>query len=225
MKYILLTIMGISLLLPLMASAETEDEEMARIQRELNRRLFDLPSAPEPPPPPPVPAPVTRVEPAPVEPTPIKSAPVEEVGALPISTFTNYQLAGVTLGMAKSDVVAKLEAEGYGCNMGQMKGMAQMLGRSVCVYASMEAPKVAMFTLRNGQVRDFELSETYKTGFPEEIFKQAKQKFMASYASHAKCKAQRRGELCEVFGHGYRIVLSSKISSDDLKITHSVHTM
>ena len=220
MKYILLSIVGISLLLPLIASAETEEEEMARIQRELNRRLFNLSDTPEP-------APAPRVEsaPAPAPAPRVESAPIKDADTLPATTFTNYQLAGVTLGMAKSDAMSKLEAEGYACNMAQMNGMAQMLGRSVCIYASMEAPKIVMFTLRNGQIRDFELRETYKTGFPEEVFKQAKQKFMDSYANHAKCKAQRRGELCEVFGHGYRIVLNSKTNSSDSTITRSVHTM
>jgi hypothetical protein len=84
---------------------------------------------------------------------------------------------------------------------------------------------MAMFTLKHDQIRDFELTENYKTGFPEEIFKRAKQKFMGDYGSQAKCKSQRKGELCEIFGHGYRITLRSETRGDDAKIIRSVHTM
>jgi hypothetical protein len=214
MKTLLLSFIGLSFLLPLLASAETEEEEMARMQRELNARLFATEKKPEPPPPP-VSEPVTQAAPA----------PASEAQGLPVSTFTGYRLAGVTLGMGKSDAVAKLQAEGYTCNMAQMQGMAAMLGRTICIYASMEAPKIAMFTVKNDQIRDFELAENYKTGFPEEIFKRAKQKFMGDYGSGAKCKSQRKGEVCEIFGHGYRITLRSETRGDDAKIIRSVHTM
>jgi len=218
MKAILLSIISLGFLLPLAASAETEEEEMARIQRELNRQLFAPEDKPEPPPPPvmvPAPAPmVAAPSPAPADAT------------LPLTTFTGYQLVGVSLGMAKSDVVSKLQAEGYTCNSPQMKGMLQMMGRNICFYASMEAPKIVMFTLKNGQVRDFELHETYKSGFPEEIFKRAKKSFMNKYGDQAKCKNQRKGEVCEIFGHGYRIVLRSEIDSgEEAKIIRSVHTL
>jgi hypothetical protein len=212
MKTLLLSIISLSILLPLTASAETEEEEMARMQRELNARLFATEKKPEPPP---VSEPVTQAAPA----------PASEPEGLPVSTFTGYRLAGVTLGMGKSDAMAKLQDEGYACNMAQMQAMAKMMGRTVCIYASMEAPKIAMFTVKNDQIRDFELTENYKTGFPEEIFKRAKKKFMGDYGSEAKCKNQRKGELCEIFGHGYRITLRSETRGDDAKIIRSVHTM
>lgn len=227
MRYILLSLFSLSFLLPLSASAETEEEEMARFQRELNQELF--PSRQTTPAPPPVvtPPPASMVA-APPQPTPVipaEPAPIATTETIPLSTFTNYQLAGVTLGMAQSDVMSKLKEEGYACNIGAAQNMGKMMGRSMCIYASMEAPKMAMFTLRNGQIRDFELHESYKTGFPEEIFKQAKQKFIGSYGDSAKCKSLRRGEVCEIFGHGYRIVLRTEAEDDEAKIIHSVHTM
>ncbi|HEC20802.1 MAG TPA: hypothetical protein ENI97_15920 [Gammaproteobacteria bacterium] len=215
MRSLFVFAISLIILLPSMANAETEEEEMARIQRELNAQLFGMDKKPEPPPPPPAAVPAPNIAPAPA---------LKEEG-LPLSTFTKYRLAGVSLGMAEADVKARLQAEGYACNMAQMQGMAKMLGRNVCVYASMEAPKIAMFTLRGGQIRDFELHESYKTGFPEEIFKRAKQKFLGDYGDQAKCKKQRRGELCEIFGHGYRIVLRSELDDDEAKIIRSVHTM
>lgn len=219
MRHILFSIICLSFLLPLTASAETEEEEMARIQRELNARLFGMDKKPEPEPEPepaPIAEPVVEAEPAPV---------VSEPEGLPMSTFTGYQLAGVTLGMSKSDAMDKLQAEGFTCNMAQMAAMARMMGRTVCIYASMEAPKIAMFTLKNDQIKNFELAENYKTGFPEEIFKRAKKKFLNDYGGEAKCKTHRKGELCEIFGHGYRISLRSENRDDDAKIIRSVHTM
>ena len=59
--------------------------------------------------------------------------------------------------------------------------------------------------------------ESYKTGFPEEIFKRAKKTFMGQYGSQAKCKSQRKGETCEIFGHGYRIVLRSETQGDEAR--------
>ncbi len=212
MRYILLSMIGISFLLPLPAAAETAEKEMERMQRALNQSLFTPTPAPRPAA---APAPAPRAEPV----------PATIIDTLPVATFTAYPLAGVTLGMAKSDVMSKLQAEGYTCNMGMAQNMSQVLGRTICIYASMEAPKIAMFTMKNGQIRDFELHENYKTGFPEEMFKQAKQKFMGDYGSHAKCKSLRRGETCKIFGHGYRIVLRSETRGDNAKIIRSVHTM
>ena len=154
------------LIVSLPLQAETEDEEMARMQRELNRRLF----APEEKPAPPAPAPAAAK---------VESVPAAD-NELPESVFTNFRLAGVSLTMGKSEVMKKLEAEGYSCNMPQMGGMKMFkaMGRSMCMYASMEAPKMVMFSMKNGSLRDFELYEVYKSGFPEEIFKRSKKTFM-----------------------------------------------
>ncbi len=203
------------LIVSLPLQAETEDEEMARMQRELNRRLF----APEdkPAPPAPAPAPVAaKVE-----------SEQEADNELPESVFTNYRLAGVSLTMGKSEVMSKLEAEGYSCNIPQMGGMKifKAMGRSVCVYASMEAPKMVMFSIKNGSLRDFELYETYKSGFPEEIFKRSKKTFMKKYGNQARCKNQRKGETCEVFGQRYRIVLRSEVGDNEAKIIRSMHRL
>lgn len=218
MKPFLLCVIGIFLVLPLLVNAETKEEEMARMQEILNRRTLGI-DKPEPAPPVVIAAPISSAKPE------INSAKATSGGALSRSIFTGYRLAGVTLGMAESDVTAKLQAEGYACNMAQAQAMMQMTGRSMCVYISSESPKIAMFTIRGGQLRDFELHETYKTGFPEEVFNRIKQKFMGSYGAQAKCKTKRRGEICEVFGHGYRIVLRSKIRDDEAKIIQSFHTM
>ena len=210
------------MVLPLLVNAETKEQEMARMQEILNRRTLgiDQPKAIDNPQPA---APAAMVV-APVSSSDSSAEPANDEG-LSLSAFTDYRLAGVALGMAESDVTAKLQSEGYACNLAQTQAMVQMTGRSMCVYISSESPKVAMYTVKGGQLRDFELSETYKTGFPEEVFNRIKQKFMDSYGAQAKCVAQRRGEICEVFGHGYRIVLRSKIRDDEAKIIQSLHTL
>ena len=207
MKIMIIAGVILSFLVPHLALAETEDEEMARMQRELNQRLFEPEKK--------VVAPVSKKVEVQVEPSEGLSA----------SVFTDYRLAGVALGMDKSAVISQLESEGYVCNMPQMAGMLQMIGRSVCAYASSEAGKMAMFSIKGGSLRDFELHEVYQSGFPEEIFKRSKDKFMKTYAGQAKCKQQRKGETCEVFGQGYRIVLRSEISDNEAKIIRSMHRM
>ncbi len=207
MKIIMVLSVALSFLLPHAVLAETEDEEMARMQRELNKRLFEPEKK--------VVAPVSKK----VE------VQVESSGDVSVGSFSDYRLAGVTLGMDKSAVISQLESEGYVCNMPQMAGMLQMIGRSVCAYASSEAGKMAMFSIKGGSLRDFELHEVYQSGFPEELFKRSKDKFMKTYSSQAKCKQQRKGETCEVFGEGYRIVLRSEISDNEAKIIRSMHRM
>lgn len=221
MKPLWISIVTVAMLLPMLASAETKEEEMARMQRVLNLRTMGM-DKPAPPPPAVV---IVAPEAVVIEPVAVEPVAVVDSSGLSLSLFTSYRLAGINLGMAKSDMIAKLQAEGYACNLDQAHAMLKTMGRSMCMFLSSEAPKIAMFTLKNEQVRDFELQETYQTGFPEQIYKSAKQKFMGSYGSHAQCKAQRRGEVCEVFGHGYRIVLRSELRKDKAKITHSFHTM
>lgn len=204
MKFLSIMLSTLLLLIPFVSMAETEEEEMARMQRELNSRLFNDEKPARP-------APVAAPEPAPVAAAP--AAPAET--GLPESTFTGYSLIGVSIGMGKSDVLSKLQAEGYTCNHHQAAAMLQATGRNICILASTEAPKIAMFSFAGDRLRDFELHEQYQTGFPEEIYKRAKSNFMSKYGSQARCKNRRRGEICEVFGHGYRISLRSEMKSDE----------
>lgn len=197
-----------------MAMAETEEEEMARIQRQLNSQLFGgqeeaPPPAPSAPPPPP-------------EPAPVAAAPAD-TGGLPLATFTGYTLAGVHLTMAESAVLESLKASGYACDAAAAQQMAfAMGGRKVCIFISQEAPKFAIVGFSNGQLRDLETHEMYRTEFPEEFFTRAKKKFMASYSDSARCKKKGKGEICEVFGHGYRILFRSEATGDGAKIVHRV---
>ena len=199
------------LLMPAIAQAETEEEEMARYQKQLNQQVFGLGKKKEV-------KPAAQPQPA-AEPPPVASAPEPE----PI--ITHYKLAGVSLGMEESEVVSALKASGYACNMAEMAQLSQVVGRKVCIYVSTESPKMAMISFTNGKLRDLELREEYKSGFPEEIYKQIKDKFIAEYSGKAKCRSQRRGETCEVFGQGYRIMLRSEIRESKATITRSVKTM
>jgi hypothetical protein len=212
-KYILA---GLVLLVAVqqMAVAETEEEEMARIQRQLNSQLFG--GQEEAPPPP-------QSEPAPPpEPAPVAAAPADTSG-LPLVTFTGYTLAGVHLTMAESAVLESLKASGYACDAAAAQQMAfAMGGRKVCIFISQEAPKFAIVGFTNGQLLDLETHEMYRTEFPEEFFKRAKEKFMASYSDSARCKQKGKGEICEVFGHGYRILLRSEATGDGAKIVRRV---
>ena len=212
-KYILA---GLVLLVAVqqMAVAETEEEEMARIQRQLNSQLFG--GQEEAPPPP-------QSEPAPPpEPAPVAAAPADTSG-LPLVTFTGYTLAGVHLTMAESAVLESLKASGYACDAAAAQQMAfAMGGRKVCIFISQEAPKFAIVGFTNGQLLDLETHEMYRTEFPEEFFKRAKEKFMASYSDSARCKQKGKGEICEVFGHGYRILYRGEATGDGAKIVHRV---
>jgi hypothetical protein len=216
-KYILA---GLALLfvLPQMAVAETEEEEMARIQQQLNRQLFGgQEEAPEPPPQ------AAPAPPPPPEPAPVAAAPASDPSALPLSTFTAYTLAGVHLTMAESAVLESLKASGYACDAAAAQQMAfAMGGRKVCIFISQEAPKFAIVGFTNGQLLDLETHEMYRTEFPEEFFKRAKEKFMASYSDSARCKQKGKGEICEVFGHGYRILYRGEATGDGAKIVHRV---
>lgn len=211
MKKYILAALALMFTAQQVAMAETEEEEMARIQRQLNSQLFggqeEAPSAPPPPP----------------EPAPVAAAPATEPGGLPLATFTSYTLAGVHLTMEESAVLDSLKASGYACDVAQAQQMAfAMGGRKVCIFISQEAPKFAIVGFSNGQLRDLETHEMYRTEFPEEFFTRAKKKFMASYSDSARCKKKGKGEICEVFGHGYRILLRSEATGDGAKIVHRV---
>jgi hypothetical protein len=211
------TLIGLAVmcLVQQVAMAETEEEEMARMQRELNSQVFGVTGANEPPPPA-APAP-------PPAPAPVVAAPASDSGGLPLATFTGYTLAGLHLSMEESAVLDSLKASGYACNLPQAQQMAfAMGGRKVCIFISQEAPKFAIVGFRNGQLSDLETHEMYRTEFPEEFFKRAKKKFMASYSDSARCKQKDKGEICEVFGHGYRILLRNEASADGVKIVHRV---
>jgi len=215
-------ILGFFLLGTFSAIAETEEEAMARMQKQLNSQIFGGAKSEPPPPAPARPAPPPAPAPAPVASQP---EPVQEE-ALPKTLFTGYKLAGLHVGMGKANVFAILKKSGYSCNLQAAQQVQMMLGRTVCIYASMASPKMIMMTFVDDRLRDFEMSEEYKTGFPEEIFARQKSKFMKTYGKEARCKTKRRGEVCEVFGHGYRIMLRSKISSDEeASITHSFTTI
>lgn len=84
------------------ALAETEEEEMARMQRELNARLFGMEKKSEPPPPAPKPEVVS------------KPAPVANTGAAD-TIYTSFKMDGVSLGMGGSAVVSYLKSIGYMC--------------------------------------------------------------------------------------------------------------
>lgn len=217
MKFVSTFLMGLCVLLSLPVAAETEQEEMERIQRELNKRVFGMEdnkpaSAPES-----APAPVVKAAPAP-------AAITADTSGLPLDTFTGYTLAGLHLTMAESAVMESLKASGYACNMAQAQQLAQFMGagRKMCIFISQEAPKYALVGFTNGQLLDLETHEMYRTEFPEEFFKRARKKFMASYGDSARCKTKRKGEICEVFGHGYRILFRMETTHDGGKIIHRV---
>ena len=221
MKHLFL-LAGVFLLAPLQAWAETEEEEMMRMQMELNQSLFDdgkQEEEPAPAAPPPVEA--NSAPPAPVS-TP---EPAAEPEALPKTHFTHYQLAGLRVGLSKDAAFEILKKKGFGCNIQAAKQFQAMMGRTVCMYASMSSPKLVLMTFTGGVLKDFELEEEYKTAFPEKIFAREKNKFVKKYGNEAQCKTQRRGESCEVFGHGYRIMLKSEYRREKAKITHSFSTL
>ncbi len=216
MKFIFL-VYGFLLLGPVLSLAETEEEEMQRMQEQLNSQLFDTGNEHRQPPPP-----VNEPPPSPAVSEPVAES---EPAALPVSHFTGYKLVGLHVGMNEAQAFAALKSAGYNCNLQAAKQAQAMLGRTICIYASMASPKVIMMTFINDGLRDFEMEEEYKTGFPEEFFARKKTHFLTKYGKEAHCKTQRRGEICEVFGHGYRIMLRSKYRDEKASITHSFSTL
>jgi hypothetical protein len=192
-----------------MAVAETEQEQMDRMQRELNNRLFNIDKKSEQPATPP-----PAEEPAAPAPAVTAPAPAHEpqTASLPATTFTEYKLAGVSLGMEESPVLASLKNAGFTCNVGAA-AVSAMAGHKICVYISTEEPRMIHLGMAGGRVKEIELQEVYNGGFPEKYFEQEKGKFLNQYGDAANCKQQRHGEICEVFGHGYRITLRSKQKS------------
>ena len=221
MKFIFL-VCGFLLLGPVLSLAETEEEEMQRMQEQLNSQLFNTGNEHRQPPPP---APVQVNEPPPPAASEPQAVADPEPAALPVSHFTGYKLVGLHVGMNEAQAFAVLKSAGYNCNLQAAKQAQAMLGRTICIYASMASPKVIMMTFVNDGLRDFEMEEEYKTGFPEEFFARKKTKFLTKYGKEAHCKTQRRGEICEVFGHGYRIMLRSKYRDEKASITHSFSTL
>ena len=201
------------------AHAETEEEEMARMQRQLNNNIFGIekepaPAAPEP----------AAAEPAPAAPAVAETS--EDDSKIPLSKFTSYKLAGVSLGKDEQAVLDSLQNQGYNCNAPQLAQVRQLTGKKMCMYISGEDPKVAMIGFSGGVLHDLETHETYTTGFPEKFFKKAKNKFMKKYGSDASCKAKGKGEICEVFGHGYRVLFRTETQgSDKAKIIHRIARM
>jgi len=221
MKFIFL-VCGFLLLGPVLSLAETEEEEMQRMQEQLNSQLFNTGNEHRQPPPP---APVVNEPPPSAAVSEPQVAVEPEPGALPVSHFTGYKLVGLHVGMNEAQAFATLKRAGYNCNLQAAKQAQAMLGRTICIYASMSSPKVIMMTFINDGLRDFEMEEEYKTGFPEEFFARKKTQFLTKYGKEARCKTQRRGEICEVFGHGYRIMLRSKYRDEKASITHSFSTL
>jgi len=224
MKY-LTTICSLLLIYsPLTVFAETEEEEMARMQKMLNNRVFGFDKKPEP-----APAPTPAAKPVPV-PVPTQQTaanePDENSSTIPLSEFTNFKLAGLSLGKEEQAVLNALQNQGYNCNAPQLAKAYQLTGKRMCIYISGEDPKMAMIGFAGGRLRDLETHETYTTGFPEKFFKRAKDKFMKKYGSEVSCKAKGKGEICEVFGHGYRVLYRTEIGSrDKAKIIHRIAKM
>jgi len=209
MRYILISLMAL-FLFPGYALAETEEEEIARIQKEMNSRVFELD---KPAPPPPV-APV-----APPPPAPVVSAPASS-GGFSETYFMGYAVGGVSLSMGQEAIIEALVAQGYTCNGAGLGRMAQaMPGFIMCIYMSTIEPKIMHLNVAGGVLRELALHEVYNGGFPEEYFQEEKAKFISEYGEKTKCKEKRRGEICEVRGQGYRISLRSKIKADDDKAT------
>lgn len=221
MKYLAL-LMVFVFIVPGVAFSETQEEQMQRMQRELNNRLFNMNDEQSEPAPDPVPE-VAEPEPEPAAKAPEpkqasipdpKPEPKPATSALPVATFTGYSLAGVSLGMEEASVLASLKDAGFACNVGGGAAAATALpGHTICIYFSTEEPRMVHLGMAGGQVREIELHEVYNGGFPAEYFEQEKNKFISQYGKSAKCKEQRRGEVCEVFGHGYRITLRSREKS------------
>jgi len=205
--------------------AETEEEEMARIQRQLNNRVFGMEEKPKEPAPAPAAAPKAPAPEPKTATAPDTSSSDSDTSSLPLSSFTSYQLAGLTLGKEEQAVMDSLKKQGYNCNIQQMAMAQSLTGKRMCIYVSMEDPKVAMIGFADGKLRDLETHETYKTSFPEKFFKRAKDKFIAKYGDEASCKDQGKGEICEVFGHGYRILFRTEVRRDKAKIIHRVAKM
>ena len=204
--------------------AETEQEEMERLQRQLNNQVFgtqqeQVPAAPSRH----VQSRVKNVKPEP-KPAAAAATTTADSSGLPLETFTGYTLAGLHLTMEKVAVMEALKAAGYACNLPQAAQMAMVFGagRTMCIFISQEAPKYAIVGFTNGRLLDLETHEMYRTEFPEEFFKRARDKFMASYQASARCKKKRKGEICEVFGHGYRILFRTEKTSNGAKIVHRV---
>ena len=181
----------LSLFAPIVV-AETDEEAMARMQRELNRRLFEPEKKPEPPPPEPEviskPAPVPEPEPVAVQP----SGPADTI-------YTSFKMDGVSLGMSGSAALSHLQSSGYTCpNQPQM---AMLGGRKICMYASMQNARVVMFRASNDSIVEFEYSEVFEGGMPDDVFEKAKNKMISSFGDNLKCKNYRRGVRCDITGN------------------------
>ncbi len=198
------------------AFAETEEEEMARMQKQLNNNIFGFGEEEKADP-----AAAHEASPAPAPvPAPVKTAATptdtgSDNSSIPLSKFTNYKLAGLSLGKEEQAALDLLRSKGYNCNIQQMSAMIAMMGKKICVYISTEDPKMAMIGFSGGKLRDLETHETYTTGFPEKFFKKAKAKFIKTYGTDANCKTKGKGEICEVFGHGYRVLFRTEMEGDD----------
>ena len=153
--------------------AETEQEEMERLQRQLNNQVFgtqqeQAPAAPSRH----VQSRVKNVKPEP-KPAAAAATTTADSSGLPLETFTGYTLAGLHLTMEKVAVMEALKAAGYACNLPQAAQMAMVFGagRTMCIFISQEAPKYAIVGFTNGRLLDLETHEMYRTEFPEEFFK------------------------------------------------------
>ena len=178
-----------------LAVAETEEEAMARMQRELNRSLFEPEKQAEPEPPPaPQSEPQVISKPAPPpEPTPVQNAGPAD------SIYTSFKMDGVSLGMSGSAALSHLQSSGYTCpNQPQM---AMLGGRKICMYASMQNARIVMFRASNDAIVEYEYSEVFEGGMPDETFEKAKNKMTAAFGDNLKCKAYRRGTRCDISGN------------------------
>lgn len=224
MKYFITLICLLLVQTQYSAFAETEEEEMARMQKQLNNNLFGFGEEAEPAAVPEVAHPAPIVVPK-VEAPKITESNSDDSG-IPLSKFTSYKLAGLSLGKEEQAALELLRSQGYNCNIQQMAAMTSMMGKKICVYISAEDPKMAMIGFSGGKLRDLETHETYTTGFPEKFFKKAKAKFIAKYGSDANCKPKGKGEICEVFGHGYRVLFRTQMDGrDKAKIVNRIAKM
>jgi len=204
------TIFGLTVFLLTPVNAES-DPEMERLQRQLNCQNFG--NCEGEPAKKPTPPPVAKIEaPAPAA-----------TSDLNITAFTGYKLDGAYIGMLEADALALLKGAGYQCNTGPAAAMkAYFPGHHICMYMSMESPRILHFAIAGGKLIEIEYTEHFDGGFPAGHYDAEKAKFLSKYPDKVHCKPNRRGERCDVLGHGYRISMRSKENSSKATLSYSI---